>query len=122
MAINDNIVAELATIPTDSGGQYVVRVVLGENGREAVLLAYERENGPPRFLILRGFAVRPIINALLAFMERGEKGLEPKYQAIKNRLGAGEPAKPAAPEPPRMVPIPEAEQKALPWHGRRGSK
>jgi hypothetical protein len=114
MAITDNEVATLREIEVDGGGAFKVKVVRGDNGREAVLLAWESPGGPPRYVVWRGYAVRPLIEGLLLFMARDNE-VERKFAYIARELGLELPppvAKPAI-RPKREVPA--AERKAFPW-------
>jgi len=114
MAIDDNVVDELGAVLTDSGGQYRFRVVKGENGKEAMLLSYEQAGKPDRFLVVRGFCVRQLVDSALRFMAR-DRELERRYQLLARELGVEVP-------PPMPPPIPEAQRRMMPWQGKRGRR
>jgi len=119
VAIDSDVTAVLGEVPTDAGGLYQFRAVRGTSGRERVLITFKPQaGGAERHVLIQGFAVRPLVDALLAFMARSDKGLEPKYAKVREQLGAPEPEHAPPPPPVPDSQIPAAQRAAFPWHKR----
>ena len=104
MAIDDNTVCVLGECLTDSGGRYQFKSVVGANGRESFLIEFRAERtSTPRFVIVKGYAVRPLMRALTAFTQRDPARPE----------NAGSVPPPPKPEPAAKPPVNAAMADAL---------